>query len=127
MWLTGGRVGLPEVRREVNLCLNWTDIIARGKLGVGISEQEAMAIAELTETSDDLQALIRRVGGGSSTSQGGLRQYVWDYEREIGTLPREMQLLLTIRVLQNRCAQVHDQGSRCDRGRRGSGIRGWGR
>ena len=37
--------------------LNWPDIIARGKSGVGISEQEALAISELTETPD-LQALL---------------------------------------------------------------------
>jgi len=37
--------------------LNWTDIVARGKKGVGISEQEALSIAGLTEESD-LQALM---------------------------------------------------------------------
>ena len=37
--------------------LNWTDIIDRGKSGVGISADEAMAISELTE-SPDLQAML---------------------------------------------------------------------
>ena len=37
--------------------LNRADIVDRGKLGVGISEQEALAIAALNETSD-LQAML---------------------------------------------------------------------
>ncbi len=37
--------------------LDWVDIVARGKKGIGISEQEALAITELCR-SDDLQALM---------------------------------------------------------------------
>ena len=37
--------------------LDWVDIVERGKKGIGISEQEALFITDLTET-EDLQALL---------------------------------------------------------------------
>ena len=39
------------------MTLNWDDIVARGKEGVGISEQEALAITAI-DSDADLEALM---------------------------------------------------------------------